>query len=151
MMAVKRQATTFLSRKKDTGERVHTLRKTGGFLKTPTPGGVPVITTSPGDRVTNLQDQQNMLVLHHGLQLQLNSVNTVTNGPKTFGRINEGFLTRKCTTVFYQVAKKSGRNNKVTVLPRWPEGRVSLYSQREAQSILMGTGAGGRKGVTLII
>ena len=78
--------------KKDTGERVHTLRKTGGFLKTPTPGGVPVITTSPGDKVTNLQDQQNMLVLHHGLQLQLNSVNTVTNGPKTFCRINKGFL-----------------------------------------------------------
>ena len=51
-------------------------------------------------------------------------------------------------TVFYQVAKKSGRNNEVTVLPRWPEGGVSLYFQREAQSIHMGTGAGGRKGVT---
>ena len=89
------------------------MRKTAGFLKTPTPGGVPVITTSPGDKVTNLQDQQNMLVLHHGLQLQLNSVNTVTNGPKTFGRINEGFFTRKSITVFYQVTKKSGRNNEV--------------------------------------
>ena len=54
-------------------------------------------------------------------------------------------------TVFYQVAKKSGRNNEVTVLPRWPEGGVSLYFQREAQSIHMGTGAGGRKGLTLII
>ena len=59
---MKKQATTFLSLKKDTRERVHTLRKTGGFLKTPTPGGVPVMTTSPGDRETNLQDQQNMHV-----------------------------------------------------------------------------------------
>lgn len=32
-----------------------TLRYTGGFLKQPTPGGVPVITTSPGDRVINLK------------------------------------------------------------------------------------------------
>ena len=102
--AVKRQATTFLSLKKDTRERVHTLRKTGGFLKTPT----PVITTSPGDRVTNLQDQQNRLVLYHRLQLQCNPVNTVTNGPKRFSRmcINGGFFTRKCMTVFYQAAKK---------------------------------------------
>ena len=84
-----------------------------------------------------------MLALHHGLQLQLNFVNTVTNGPKTLGRINDGFFTRKCMTVFYQVAKKSGRNNKVTVLSRWPEGGVSLYFQREAQSIHMGTGVGG--------
>ena len=53
--------------------------------------------------------------------------------------------------VFYQVAKKSSRNNEVTVLLRWPEGRVSLYFQREAQSIHMGTGVGGQKGVTLII
>ena len=44
-------------------------------------------------------------------------------------------------TVFYQVAKKSGHNDEVTVLPRWPEGGVSLYFQREAQSIHMGTGA----------
>ena len=85
---MKKQATTFLSLKKDTRERVHTFRKTGGFLKTPTPGGVPVMTTSPGDRETNLQDQQNMLVLHHSLQLQWNHVNTVTNGPKTFSRSN---------------------------------------------------------------
>ena len=53
-------------------------------------------------------------------------------------------------TVFYQVAKKSGHNDEVTVLPRWSEGRVSLYFQREAQSIHMVTGVGGRKGVTLI-
>lgn len=31
-----------------------TLRKTGGFLNTPTPGGVPVRKMSPGDSVTNL-------------------------------------------------------------------------------------------------
>lgn len=31
-----------------------TLRKTGGFLNTPTPGGVPVRNTSPGVNVTNL-------------------------------------------------------------------------------------------------
>lgn len=31
-----------------------TFKKTGGFLKTPTPGGVPLKNTSPGQRVTNL-------------------------------------------------------------------------------------------------
>ena len=80
------------------------LEKDGGLSKTPT----PVITTSPGDRVTNLQDQQNRLVLYHRLQLQCNPVNTVTNGPKRFNRmcINGGFFTRKCMAVFYQAAKK---------------------------------------------
>ena len=109
--AVIRQATTFLSLKKDTRERVHTLRKTGGFLKTPT----PVITTSPGDRVTNLRDRQNRLVLYHRLQLQCNPVNTVTNGPKRFSRINGGFFIRKCMAVFYQAAQK-----KPAVITRWP-------------------------------
>ena len=32
-----------------------TFNQRGGFLKTPTPGGVPVRTTSPGFRVTNLR------------------------------------------------------------------------------------------------
>lgn len=34
-----------------------TFRNTGGFLNTPTPGGVPVKNTSPGQRVTNLQEK----------------------------------------------------------------------------------------------
>ena len=111
--AVIRQATTFLSLKKDTRERVHTLRKTGGFLKTPT----PVITTSPGDRVTNLQDQQNRLVLYHRLQLQCNPVNTVTNGPKRFSRmcINGGFFHKKMYGSFLP-----GGQKKAAVITRWP-------------------------------
>lgn len=36
-----------------------TLRKMGGFLKTPTPGGVPVRNTSPGANVTNLTGEEN--------------------------------------------------------------------------------------------
>lgn len=36
-----------------------TFRNTGGFLNTPTPGGVPVKNTSPGQRVTNLQEKNN--------------------------------------------------------------------------------------------
>ena len=35
-----------------------------------------------------------------------NPVNTVTNGPKKFGRINEGFFTRKCMAVFARRPKK---------------------------------------------
>ena len=134
--AVIRQATTFLSLKKDTRERVHTLRKTGGFLKTPT----PVITTSPGDRVTNLQDQQNRLVLYPPLQLQCNPVNTVTNGPKRFGRmcINGVFSQENVWQFFTRRPKKSRRDNEVREV------------NREAQSIHKGTGLGGQKGVTLI-
>lgn len=37
---------------------LHTLRNTGGFLNTPTPGGVPVRKTSPGVKVTNLAEQK---------------------------------------------------------------------------------------------
>lgn len=35
-----------------------TFRKTGGFLNTPTPGGVPVRNTSPGVNVTNLAEEE---------------------------------------------------------------------------------------------
>lgn len=35
-----------------------TLRKMGGFLNTPTPGGVPVRNTSPGVNVTNLTEEK---------------------------------------------------------------------------------------------
>ena len=51
---------------------------------------------------------------------QLNPVNTVTNRPKKkkIGRINEGFFIRKCMALL-PAGKKSGRNSKVTVLPRW--------------------------------
>ena len=52
--------------------------------------------------------------------LQWNAVNTISNGPKTLGRINEGFFNKKTYGGFCQAAKKSGRNNEVTVLPRWP-------------------------------
>ena len=48
--------------------------------------------------------------------VQWNPVNTVTNGPKTFGRINKGFFNKKMHGGFCQAAKKSGRN----ILPRWP-------------------------------
>ena len=38
----------------------------------------------------------------------------------TGDRINEGlFLQVKCMAVFCRAAKKSGRNNEVTVLARW--------------------------------
>lgn len=37
---------------------LYTLRKMGGFLKRPTPGGVPVRTTSPGLSVKNLRGKQ---------------------------------------------------------------------------------------------
>lgn len=38
--------------------RFLTFRKTGGFLNTPTPGGVPVRNTSPGYSVTNLRSRR---------------------------------------------------------------------------------------------
>ena len=69
------------------------------------------------------------------VHIQWNPVNTVTNGPKKFGHINRVavlttvfFFTRKCMAVFARRPKKSGRNNEVTVLPRWSLGGVSLYN-----------------------
>ena len=41
--------------------------------------------------------------------------------------INEGFFLQEKVWPFCQVAKNSGRNNEVTVLPRWRKGGVSLY------------------------
>ena len=63
--------------------------------------------------------------VHTIKSIQWNPVNTVTNGPKKFGHINAGVavLTRvfnkKMYGRFCQVAKKSGCNNEVAVLPRW--------------------------------
>ena len=71
-------------------------------------------------------------------------------GQKHFAVLTRVFY-KKMYDSFLPGGQKSGRNNEATVLPRWPEGGVSLYFQREAQSIHMGTGAGGQKGVTLII
>ena len=48
-------------------------------------------------------------------QIQWNPVNTVTNGPKKIGRINEGCFTRKCMAVFARRPKQSGDNNEVAV------------------------------------
>ena len=50
--------------------------------------------------------------------IQWNPVNTVTNGPKKFGRINEGFFLQENIWRFLPGGKKSGCNNEVTVLPR---------------------------------
>ena len=62
------------------------------------------------------------------VHMQWNPVNTVTNGPKKIGHINGVavltrvffFFSRKCMAVFARRSKNSGRNNEVTVLPRWP-------------------------------
>ena len=60
------------------------------------------------------------------VHIQWNPVNTVTNGPKKIGHINgvavltRVFFTGKCMAVFARRPKNSGRNNEVTVLPRWP-------------------------------
>ena len=53
--------------------------------------------------------------------IQWNPVNTVTNGPKKIGRINEVvvvFFLQENRWLFCRAAKKSGRNHEVTVLPR---------------------------------
>ena len=51
-------------------------------------------------------------------------------------RINEGFFTRKCIVVFAERPKKSGCNNKVTVLPRWLLGEVPLYPSKGITELL---------------
>ena len=48
-----------------------------------------------------------------------NPVNTVTNGPKKLAVLTKAFY-KKMYGGFCRAAKKSGRNNEVTVLPRWP-------------------------------
>ena len=58
---------------------------------------------------------------------QWNPVNTVTNRPKKNWPYYEGFFLQENVWPFCQLAKKSGRNSKVTVLPRWLLGGVSLY------------------------
>ena len=40
-------------------------------------------------------------------------------GQKNFAYLR-GFFIKEMYGSFYQAAKKSGRNNEVTVLPRWP-------------------------------
>ena len=47
--------------------------------------------------------------------IQWNPVNTVTNGSKNFGRINEGCFYKKMYGGFCQAAKKSGRITEVAV------------------------------------
>ena len=47
-------------------------------------------------------------------KIQWNPVNSVTNGPKKFGHINEGFFIRKCLAVFAR------RPKEVAVIMRWP-------------------------------
>ena len=39
---------------------------------------------------------------------------------KKNGRMKEGFFTRKCLAVFARPPKKSGRDNEVAILTRWP-------------------------------
>ena len=64
-------------------------------------------------------------LLYMYLQLQWNPINTVTNGPKKIGHINKVTVLKR---VFYMkmyggfcwVAKKSGHNNDIAVLLRWP-------------------------------
>ena len=70
-------------------------------------------------------------LLYMYLQIQWNPINAVTNGPKKIGHINGVAILKR---VFYmkmhggfcEAPKKSGRNNKVAVLPRWWKGGVSL-------------------------
>ena len=51
--------------------------------------------------------------------LQWKPINTVTNGPKKFGRINGWVFLQENVWSFRREAKnESGRNNEVTVLPR---------------------------------
>ena len=53
-------------------------------------------------------------------QVQWNPINAVTNGPKTIGRINEGVFLQENEWRFLPGSQNSGRNHKVTLLPRWP-------------------------------
>ena len=62
--------------------------------------------------------------------IQWNSVNTVTNLPKKFGRIGifyyYYFFLQENVWPFCRAAKKSARNNEVTVFPWWPYVRRSF-------------------------
>ena len=49
----------------------------------------------------------------------------------TGDRINEGFFASYYVWPFCRAAKKSGRNNEVTVLPRWPLDEIWLYRRTE--------------------
>ena len=62
--------------------------------------------------------------------IQWNPVNTVTNLLKKIGRIGiyyYYFFLQENVWPFCRAAKKSGRNNEVTIFPWWPYGEVSLY------------------------
>ena len=59
------------------------------------------LVSSAGSLVTSIGHLHDYVIL-----LQWNPVNTVTNGPKIFGRINECCFTRKCMVVFARRPKK---------------------------------------------
>ena len=62
-------------------------------------------------------------ISYHLFILQWNPVNTVANGAKKIGRINWVAVLTRGFFMYGNNArrpKKSGRNNEVTVLLRWP-------------------------------
>ena len=65
-------------------------------------------------------------ICYHLFILQWNPLNTVANGAKKNwpykrgGRVNEVFFYKKMYGNNARPPKKSGRNNEVTVLLRWP-------------------------------
>ena len=59
------------------------------------------LVSGAGSLITSIGHLHDYVIL-----LQWNPVKTVTNGPKKFGRINEGCFTRKCMVVFARQPKK---------------------------------------------
>ena len=59
------------------------------------------LVSGAGSLVTSIGHLHDYVIL-----LQWNPVNTVTNGPKKIGRINEGCFKRKCMVVFARRPKK---------------------------------------------
>ena len=55
-----------------------------------------------------------------GIPLIWSPMGQKTLAVSTGGHIKEGFFYKKTHGSFCKVAKKSGHNNEVAVLPRWP-------------------------------
>ena len=72
------------------------------------------LVSGAGSLVTSIGHLHDYVIL-----LQWNPVNTVTNGPKKLGVLTRVVL-KENVWWFLPGGPKSGRNNEVSVFPRWP-------------------------------
>lgn len=109
--------------------RLNTLRKMGGFLKRPTPGGVPVRTTSPGLSVKNLRGKQTQQCFIFMCREQLQYA-------KTLWWLQKHEHLYHCPEWYYStLCIDHRRPTKCPHYCRWPAAANNVSAQRAKQKI----------------